>query len=41
MSWAAEELKGANLGDKRRNRRLVKVVECTIGGIAPKSMGKR
>ncbi len=27
MSWAAEELKTANLGDKRRNRRLIKIVE--------------
>ena len=27
MSWAKEELSGANLGDKRRNKRLVKIVE--------------
>jgi len=27
MSWAAEELKTASLGDKRRNRRLIKIVE--------------
>lgn len=27
MSWAAEELKTACLGDKRRNRRLIKIVE--------------
>lgn len=27
MSWAAQELEGADLGDKRRNRRLIKVVE--------------
>ncbi|MGJ5676893.1 MAG: IS4 family transposase, partial [Nostochopsis sp.] len=27
MSWAAEELKGADLGDKRRNRRLITIVE--------------
>ena len=27
MSWAEEELKTANLGDVRRNRRLVKIVE--------------
>ncbi|NEQ65719.1 MAG: IS4 family transposase [Symploca sp. SIO2D2] len=27
MSWAAEELKTANLGDIRRNRRLVTIVE--------------
>ncbi|MBD2012447.1 IS4 family transposase [Microcoleus sp. FACHB-53] len=27
MSWAAEELKTVNLGDKRRNRRLIKIVE--------------
>ena len=27
MSWAAEELKKANLGDRRRNRRLIKIVE--------------
>jgi hypothetical protein len=27
MSWATEELKTANLGDKRRNRRLIKIVE--------------
>lgn len=27
QSWAARELKGANLGDKRLNRRLVKIVE--------------
>jgi hypothetical protein len=27
MSWAAEELKTANLGDKRRNQRLIKIVE--------------
>ncbi|MCP6761992.1 MAG: hypothetical protein NHB32_25320 [Fischerella sp. CENA71] len=27
MSWAAEELKGADLGDKRRNQRLITIVE--------------
>ncbi|MFB2917229.1 MULTISPECIES: transposase DNA-binding-containing protein, partial [Aerosakkonema] len=27
MSWAAEELKHAELGDKRRNKRLIKIVE--------------
>jgi IS4 transposase len=27
MSWAAQELKTASLGDKRRNRRLIKIVE--------------
>jgi len=27
MSWVAEELKTANLGDRRRNRRLIKIVE--------------
>jgi hypothetical protein len=27
MSWATEELKTANLGDKRRNQRLIKIVE--------------
>lgn len=27
MSWAEQELKGANLGDKRRNRRLITIVE--------------
>ncbi|MBU7586147.1 MAG: transposase [Nostoc sp. TH1S01] len=27
MSWAEQELESANLGDKRRNRRLIKVVE--------------
>jgi hypothetical protein len=27
MSWAAEELKTASLGDKRRNQRLIKIVE--------------
>ena len=27
MSWVAEELKTASLGDKRRNRRLIKIVE--------------
>ena len=27
MSWASEELDHADLGDKRRNRRLVKIVE--------------
>jgi hypothetical protein len=27
MSWAAQELKTANLGDKRRNQRLIKIVE--------------
>ncbi|MFB2971823.1 transposase DNA-binding-containing protein, partial [Aerosakkonema sp. BLCC-F183] len=27
MSWAAEELKAAELGDKRRNKRLIKIVE--------------
>jgi hypothetical protein len=27
MSWAAEELKTVDLGDKRRNRRLIKIVE--------------
>jgi hypothetical protein len=27
MSWAAEELKTVNLGDRRRNRRLIKIVE--------------
>ncbi len=27
MSWAAEELKDADLGDLRRNRRLIRIVE--------------
>ena len=27
MTWAEEELSGADLGDKRRNKRLVKIVE--------------
>lgn len=27
MSWAAAELKTAKLGDKRRNQRLIKIVE--------------
>ncbi len=27
QSWAARELKGVNLGDKRLNQRLVKIVE--------------
>ena len=27
MSWASRELDHANLGDRRRNRRLVKIVE--------------
>lgn len=27
MSWASEELRTANLGDARRNRRLVQIVE--------------
>jgi hypothetical protein len=27
MSWAAQELKTASLGDKRRNQRLIKIVE--------------
>ncbi len=27
MSWAAEELKGVDLGDKRRNQRLITIVE--------------
>ncbi len=27
MSWAEQELSGANLGDKRRNKRLVTIVE--------------
>lgn len=27
MSWAAEELKDAELGDLRRNRRLIRIVE--------------
>ena len=27
MSWAQEELSGADLGDRRRNKRLVKIVE--------------
>ena len=27
MNWANEELSRANLGDKRRNKRLVKIVE--------------
>lgn len=27
MSWASEELDHADLGDKRRNRRLIKIVE--------------
>lgn len=30
MSWAAEELKYADLGDQRRNQRLVKIVEDLI-----------
>jgi hypothetical protein len=32
MSWAAEELKTASLRDKRRNRRLIKIVEVTAQG---------
>ena len=31
MSWAEEELKYADLGDQRRNQRLVKIVEDLIG----------
>lgn len=27
MSWAAAELKDADLGDLRRNRRLIRIVE--------------
>ena len=27
MSWAKEELSGADLGDRRRNKRLIKIVE--------------
>ncbi len=27
MTWAEEELSGADLGDQRRNKRLVKIVE--------------
>jgi hypothetical protein len=27
MNWAEEELKSVDLGDKRRNRRLIKIVE--------------
>ena len=27
MSWASEELSGADLGDRRRNKRLVTIVE--------------
>ncbi len=27
MTWAKEELVRADLGDKRRNKRLVKIVE--------------
>ncbi len=27
MSWASEELSGADLGDHRRNKRLVTIVE--------------
>ena len=27
MSWVSEELKHADLGDKRRNQRLVRIVE--------------
>jgi hypothetical protein len=27
MSWASRELSQANLGDERRNRRLVRIVE--------------
>jgi hypothetical protein len=30
MSWAAEELKTADLGDKRRNQRLIKIVEAVV-----------
>ncbi len=30
MSWAEEELKYADLGDQRRNQRLVKIVEDLI-----------
>ncbi len=29
MSWAAEELKTASLTDKRRNKRLIKILEVT------------
>ena len=34
MSWAAEELKTASLGDKRRNKRLIKIVE-DLSGSSP------
>ena len=27
MTWASEELSGADLGDRRRNKRLVTIVE--------------
>ena len=30
MSWAEEELKDTDLGDRRRNARLVKIVEDLI-----------
>ena len=30
MSWAAEELKDTNLGDRRRTVRLIKIVEDLI-----------
>jgi hypothetical protein len=33
MSWAAEELSGVSLGDERRNRRLVKIVEDLSAGV--------
>ncbi len=30
MTWAEEELSRADLGDKRRNKRLIKIVESSL-----------
>ncbi len=38
MNWVTEELKYADLGDTRRNKRLVKIVEDLAGSQAPASL---
>lgn len=34
MSWVTEELEGVDLGDQRRNRQLVKIIEDLAGALS-------
>jgi hypothetical protein len=40
QSWAAEELRYADLGDKRLNRRLIDIVSAKPAVSVPQALGK-